>query len=159
LIVIFTGTRAGMTDVQRRACFALLQTMHHTEPFSEAHHGDCVGADEQFHRMCFSLRIPVVLHPCNLEHMRAHCDGDIDCKPPLPPLKRNHVMVELLNHRQGFLLAAPNGLRPETRSGTWATVRYADDLTRPIVIVWPNGNYLPKRYLIPRIQGDYHALR
>jgi hypothetical protein len=55
--------------------------------------------------------------------------------PSAPPLERNKHIV----HNCGWLIAAPKEDSETLRSGTWATIRYARKLRRPITIVFPNG--------------------
>jgi hypothetical protein len=50
----FTGTRKGMTPQQRVAFAELVITLRPTQ----AHHGDCVGADAEFHHGCKALVNP-----------------------------------------------------------------------------------------------------
>ena len=50
MIIGFTGSRKGMTGEQAAVVMRLLLSA------TEGHHGDCVGADEQFHEMCMAQR-------------------------------------------------------------------------------------------------------
>jgi hypothetical protein len=56
----FTGTSCGMTEFQREAVAAALREVGDV---GEAHHGDCLGADAEFHALCGELGTPVVIHP------------------------------------------------------------------------------------------------
>jgi hypothetical protein len=49
----FTGTRYGMTPDQRSAIARLIAETAGPEPFF-AHHGDCIGADAEFHELCLA---------------------------------------------------------------------------------------------------------
>lgn len=132
MIVGFTGTREGMTQVQLSTVTRLLLKA------DEAHHGDCVGADEQFHAICLELEIPVVLHPPEEERLRAFCPDAIRIEPPRPYLVRNRIIVDLCD----MLVAAPKEdeePEPQRGQGTWSTVRYARRSVKPFRIVWPNG--------------------
>lgn len=54
--------------------------------------------------------------------------------PVKKPLDRNRDIVEAAE----VLIACPDG--PERqRSGTWATIRHALRVGKPVVIVWPDG--------------------
>jgi len=74
LSVGFTGTKNGATDAQQDALHKLLLTL---AP-SEAHHGDCVGADTQFHEAALSLeaRSKIHIHPPSDPKARAYCDAE-----------------------------------------------------------------------------------
>ena len=87
----------------------------------EAHHGDCIGADAQFHDVFRSYAKVMHAHPCTIEELRAHCVADV-IHDPLPPLERNLVIVRSID----ILIAAPAQDNEIKRgSGTWATIRYA----------------------------------
>lgn len=51
-IIGFTGTRRGMTRLQKQMIETFL-VMHSPK---EAHHGDCVGSDALFHRIIESSK-------------------------------------------------------------------------------------------------------
>lgn len=133
----FTGTRKGMTRAQR---LGVLHAVEHST-CSEVHHGDCIGADAEFHDLVsrMALGVTIVIHPSNCETMRAFKgEGEFDTLilPPKPPLERNRDIVGACD----LLLAAPFGLTEAQRSGTWATIRYARSLKKPMMIVYPDGN-------------------
>lgn len=66
----FTGTRHGMDSLQNSKVHELVQeaielSEARGEPF-EVHHGDCVGADEEFHNIVLgfgSFVSSIVIHP------------------------------------------------------------------------------------------------
>jgi len=62
-----------------------------------------------------------------------------------PPLTRNHDIVDCTE----LLIACPKSMKEELRSGTWATVRYARKLERPVIIIYPNG--------ISSSEGNHHV--
>jgi hypothetical protein len=104
-------------------------------PIHEAHHGMCVGADATFDEMLSYTHATVYGHPANMPGLRAACPMvEVEHKPK-PPLERNRDIVDASD----WLIAAPKGPE-EQRSGTWATVRYARKLGRPITIVWPDAS-------------------
>ena len=127
----FTGTRKGMTKVQLLIFTALLKKKRP----KEFHHGDCKGADEQAHLVAALLDSRVVIHPPVNERMRAHCPDAHEVKEPRLYLERNHAIVDACD----VLVATPGESREVTRSGTWATVRYARKLGRKIYIIYPDG--------------------
>ena len=102
------------------------------------HHGDCVGADEQFHDLCEMAGVPVVLHPPEDDKLRAFCKGAVRVEPPRPFLVRNRVIVDICE----LLIAAPYEViepAPQRGQGTWSTIRYARRTARPLRIVWPES--------------------
>jgi len=133
MIIGFTGTSSEISYTQGTA---LAKVVMHLEA-KEAHHGDCVGADAAFDRICADLLITRHAHPGlgkpGKSSKRAYCGAEV-IHTPLPYLERNRVIVNLSD----VLIACPSG--PERlRSGTWSTVRYARNVERPVYIVWPNG--------------------
>lgn len=115
----FTGTQRGMTNSQKRKLGELLVSLHATE----FHHGDCIGADEQADAIARSLGIVPDIHPPNDDKKRAFCHrrGPSRMHDPEPYLVRNKHIVNACDR----LIAAPQTLVEELRSGTWSTVRYA----------------------------------
>ena len=126
----FTGTHKGMTDQQQ---FKLSLLLAHLD-VSELHHGDCIGADAEAHALAIEMGIHVVIHPPDNDAKRAFClPGlmDITILPSKPYLARNRDIVEACD----VLIAAPKENREQLRSGTWATVRYARQAKKQIVLL------------------------
>ncbi len=132
-VLSFTGTRRGLTHEQRSALGRLLVEI---DP-SIAAHGDCVGADAEFHDLAAEMAITIWLFPGDDPRQRAFCaKGLITMQAePAPPLDRNRVIVD----NGEALVACPGGRHEEMRSGTWATVRYARKRGKKLWIVWPDG--------------------
>lgn len=134
-----TGTRRGMTPRQLAAVTYLVRCWGTFPPDTRpiVHHGDCVGADEQFDKICHIERVGRILHPstaatrCHSEKLRP--EGVLEVLEPDAPLARDRVIVE----RIGLLLAAPKLRKEELRSGTWATVRYAREEGVPVLVLDP----------------------
>ncbi|MDZ4849992.1 MAG: hypothetical protein SGI77_11960 [Pirellulaceae bacterium] len=127
----FTGSQTGMSRSQH----LFIQTyIQQTQPtICSAHHGDCVGADAEFHEICENEEIAVTLHPPANDEKRAFCYAG-QVRKPLPYLERNKKIVDACT----LLIACPSG--PEKlRSGTWATIRFARRQNRKLLIVMPNG--------------------
>lgn len=124
----FTGTRSGLTEAQRNF---ILEHLESLQP-EEAHHGDCVGADSQFHDIVrkFDTRIKIVVHPGDIKGLRAFCFGDEILKPK-GCLDRNRDIVDSVD----FMIACPESSVEVQRSGTWSTIRYANRLKRTIYIL------------------------
>lgn len=133
MILGFTGTRRGMTPAQRDAlarCVAALP--------ARAVHGGAVGADEEFN----GFLIQAGMRPENIDVYPASVGrwllwSDVGCTTysVAPPLVRNRIIVR----RCDYLVAAPATADEVVRSGTWATVRRARKVGRPIVILLPDG--------------------
>lgn len=124
-----TGSRNGMTDNQREQLHAWLAKC---KDITEAHHGDCKGADAQFHGIMQELGTRIVVHPPSVSGCRAYCSSE-DIKSPRPFLDRNHDIV----NGSDVLLAFPATKHEELRSGTWATIRYAKKVNKPVYIFEP----------------------
>lgn len=139
----FTGTQHGITPPQFDLMVEVLQELHEV---TEAHHGDCVGADYQF-----SLVVDAIFgfgkitgHPPEDNKKRGFARVD-NMRPALPFLVRNCNIV----NETDLLIACPKGQHEETRSGTWATIRYARKQKGIIVILWPDGKYTYEEHKIP----------
>lgn len=131
----FTGTQHGMTPRQLKAVRQLLWHIN------QLHLGDCIGADAQAYAEAVALGVSTIAHPPTEKRKRAFLTYDFE-REPKPYLDRNKQIA--LEGVDG-LIAAPFGYTEELRSGTWATVRYARNLTRPIKIVLPNGTIVEER--------------
>jgi hypothetical protein len=134
MIIGFTGSRKGMTGDQSVVVARLLLKA------TEAHHGDCIGADEQFHDLCLALEIPIVIHPPEDDTYRAFCEGAIRVEPPRPFLVRNKDIV----NSSELLVATPKeDYEPDVArgQGTWSTVRYARRSSKDFRVVWPEGEW------------------
>lgn len=121
----FTGTQSGMNKWQKFRVQEILE-----QHSGEFHHVDCVGADEEAGEIAWNLGYRVVLHPPVIGIKRAYTKLFHECREPKPYLERNHDIVD---DTQG-LVAAPKELEEILRSGTWATIRYADKRERGICV-------------------------
>ena len=120
----FTGSRHGLNEEQKREIVGFLDN-HENMIVS---HGDCVGADAEFHALCVQYRkmhsekqLAIHLFPPNVPTMRAYCTADV-LMSEKPYLERNADIVR----NSDVLLACPvDKNKEEWRSGTWSTVRKA----------------------------------
>jgi hypothetical protein len=132
----FTGTRNGMTAKQKDSVITYLTGIQ--DVLNEVHHGDCIGADTEFHHLIRTMFKPAAVRvighpPINSGHAAGN---SFDYSyTPRPYLSRNKQIVDEVNK----LLACPKGHSQYMRSGTWSTVRYARKIGRPIVLVFPDG--------------------
>lgn len=125
-----TGSRNKIPDSTMSRLLAILKEWN----ASELHHGDCVGFDEQAHRVAVSLGIKTISHPPLNSRLRAYCSADVTHEP-LPYLKRNQAIV-IASEK---IIAAPSG--PEVlRSGTWSTIRFAKKIGKHGIILMPEQN-------------------
>lgn len=129
----FTGTQEGMTLEQKLRVHKFLVLNWNTVDVPWGLHGDCIGADHDFHRLVRKYGGSIWLHPPLNLNKRAFCDydrmEDLD-----EYLVRNHAIV---NHSD-YMLATPKEPKEVLRSGTWATIRYARKI-RPLTIIAPDG--------------------
>lgn len=116
----FTGTQHGMTGDQLDLVEDVLHQLKHERGFNTFHHGDCIGADAEAHRIARRLDYYIVLHPPVDNSKRAFCDFD-ESLVPLPYLERNRAIVRAVIR----LIVTPKETDEQLRSGTWSTVRYA----------------------------------
>lgn len=113
----FTGTRAGMSAIQKQQLATVLRWLNEGDAvaFTELHHGMAVGADMEAETIAKANGWYVVKrHPASGK-----------------PLARNRQIVAACD----VLIAAPRTDQEELRSGTWATVRYARQAGKPVVML------------------------
>lgn len=116
----FTGTQNGLNMRQFTFLDGVLFALKE-QGASVARHGDCEGADAQFHELARKHGYWIVIHPPTNDAKRAFCRGDT-ILPVKPYLKRNADIVR----GSDILLAGPKSLHEKARgSGTWATIREA----------------------------------
>lgn len=127
----FSGTQEGMTLPQLHNVDELLGDNLTTQ---WAHHGDCIGADADFHKLSRLNGLFVKGHPPIKEIKRAWCEFD-EVALPKDYIERNHDIVDAVD----WVIFTPKEFREQLRSGTWATIRYARRMWRDGFIVWPDG--------------------
>lgn len=131
----FTGTRKGKTEAQLASVISFLDGLEFI-----AHHGDCEGWDEIFDIICYEMQICRLLYPSTSKtrrwsevHRPENCEVAQLAKPPM---ERNPDIVNPVD----AMLACPGEMFEELRSGTWATIRYARKINKPLIIIWPDGS-------------------
>ncbi len=137
MIVGFTGSRQGLTVLQRRELGKVLSCLS-----GSMRNGAAEGADRDaaYFWDAYPKRA-IDFYPCNEEQAYwaeswAAPRGNATAHLISRPIVRNRVHIV---DPCSILVAAPAG--PETqRGGTWSTIRYAKSLERPIAIVWPSGD-------------------
>jgi hypothetical protein len=139
----FTGTRRGMTTAQ----FAAIRELIGTPDFDyhdhwTIHHGDCVGADAEFHAlMTTMIGVRSVIHPGPIGEYSAGCVGD-ERREPWAHMRRNRAIVAAAT----VMIAAPAEMLPRKRGGTWATIGFTRRAKKPLAIVWPDGTVTKERW-------------
>jgi len=144
----FTGTSEPQQNAQLEALTTELLRLHDAGLLDEFHHGDCINADENADCIVlFRTTARVVAHPPINAIARAFCSGvkgRFERREPKPYLERNRDIVDETDE----LIACPRAKLEQQRSGTWATIRYARKMGKPITIIFPDGRIkreLPNR--------------
>jgi hypothetical protein len=128
----FTGTKEGMTNHQKDMVGLILIFHSLCGGIEEVHHGDCIGADDQFNDMAGELCLRRVHHPSDVNKRRAWGKAET-ILPTKPPLTRNHDIVDAVD----MMIATPKEWQEVLRSGTWATIRYCGKQEKMIHIIYP----------------------
>lgn len=141
MIIGFTGTQKGMTARQFYWLSKTLIKLASSETLTKAHHGDCIGADDEFHfLLCLDeafmwKNVIIEIHPSTIESKRAFNKADI-IHDPKAPLERNKNIVDASD----LLIATPKEKEEVLRSGTWSTIRHVRKLKKEIIIIYPDGS-------------------
>jgi hypothetical protein len=133
----FTGTRNGMTREQCNSLVDLLESLVKGRFHWVAHHGDCLGADKQFHEIAKHIGASIIVHPPEDKRLRAYCEGD-HVEDPKPYSRRNQDIV----NDSDLVIAAPYTATNPGHGGTWQTIRFAQDADKLHRIIIPNGAVL-----------------
>lgn len=134
-IIGFTGTQEGLTLRQKRLVVIRLRELK-LKGYFTAIHGDCIGSDEFFGTAAAQLGYRVTIRPGTDKFgnspKRAYSYSDCERESD-PYMIRNHKIV----YDSTSMIACPKEMEEELRSGTWATVRYARKVGRPVDIIYP----------------------
>lgn len=134
--ITFTGTRDGMTTAQLETVMRSIRELRISNELNYLIHGACHGADRQAHELVMRR----IMHPSNTEQLSWALSVKKEQDEVLPidkdPIRRNRRMV----NEGRAVVAAPGTFAEVQRSGTWATIRYARKLERPLYICFPDGN-------------------
>lgn len=131
----FTGTRHGMTSIQKKALLTCMS--RYLARSSQFMHGDCIGADKEAHsivRRAFPS-VHIVIAPSSNGNLRAYCEGDT-VREPEQPLVRNAQIV----YASDRMFACPAEFEEQSRGGTWFTIRVARKAKKPLTIIYPDGS-------------------
>jgi len=132
----FTGTRDKINKIQKKNLYDILFSIKNN--VESAHHGDCIGADTEFHNVCSELGINIVIHPPVKKELRAFNKSN-DIRIEKSYFERNRDIV----NETDILIAIPK-TDFETQGGTWYTINYAKKLNKKIVILYPSGDISDK---------------
>lgn len=132
LHVGFTGTRYGMSALQKTALRVSLQEIH-GDVF---HHGDCIGADAEAHTIAVELGMKIVIHPPVDERHRAFCTGHVEIRAALSHFARNRAIVD----ESEILLVGPLQMERQPYGGTWYTHDYGLKRAKKVMLVLPDGS-------------------
>ena len=131
--IAFTGNCFGLSDDQKKEIIKIFDTCPNITVF----HGDCVGADTDFHNLCLEYRtkqnkqIQIHIYLPDNDKLRGFNKGDIYMNPQ-PYLTRNKNMVKKCD----ILIGCPiDKNKEQLRSGTWATIRYANKIKKQIYLL------------------------
>lgn len=134
----FTGTRQGMSGPQLASLRALLLSLvYGADREWYAIHGDCIGADAQFHVMAKELGATVIVYPPTNDKLRAFCEADV-LEPAMDYAARNRNIVADAQ----YVIAAPAQSLNPGYGGTWQTIRFSQDADKLYRIIIPNGAIL-----------------
>jgi hypothetical protein len=124
----FTGNRNGLRPDQEEQIKLILDEYKNIIVL----HGDCVGSDTDFHKICVNYKNKITIHiyPPNNPMLRAFNDGD-KVMEEKSYLERNMDIVK----NSDILIACPvDKNKEELRSGTWSTVRQAKKHGIPVYL-------------------------
>lgn len=134
MIVGFTGTRNGMTPEQKETVKYALTKWKSEEIEVIGLHGDCIGADVDFHFICREIGLHVLKRPSIWDSTVAGTDAERIALSKRP-YERNR---DIANQADRMIACPPNFEKIE-HSGTWYTLEYASKLGKRVTIVFPDG--------------------
>lgn len=134
----FTGTRWGMSVEQKKAVADLVNELVNRDERFEAHHGDCIGADSQFHDIVDVYpRRWIVGHPGPADDVGRQAGRLFDFRHgPLPHMRRNRAIVDIST----VMIATPFEDEEQKHGGTWKTIGMTRRACRPLAIVLRAGD-------------------
>jgi hypothetical protein len=142
MILGFTGTRGIVTGPQLRWLYDFLDDDINSEEreIEAVHHGACIGADMEMHMACLERGIPLFVHPPTKTNFLA-----VECLTPIKNLVTVLPAKPYLNRDRDIVgaasaLVALPGKAEAEGGGTWYTVNFAARMSKPAIIVHPDGN-------------------
>lgn len=132
-----TGTRIGATGAQLDWLLKFLTS----NVANVLNHGDCVGVDEQVAAIFAAKGSYIIAHPGDNGKFTAGSPHNNLVLNVHPNLIRNKIIVDSSH----LLLAFPDREVESLRSGTWMTIRYAERIKKPLIVVSPKGNVIMRK--------------
>jgi len=127
-----TGTRSGLTDLQRNELTRFLKRSF--EQKAVFHHGDCVGVDVEAAQIARDLGYKIVGHPPTKTELRGYFTDD-ETHTAKTYFARNRDIV----NASIALVVVPWQMEHGTNGGTWYTHDYAEKIGKPTLIIWPEA--------------------
>lgn len=131
-----TGSRDGCTQPQLHTLKMALWRLRNRHGAWVFHHGDCVGVDRQAALVANDLSLWIVSHPPVNESLRAHFPSD-ETREPAGYLERDRALTGEVD----LLLGCPKTPWPQRQSGTWFTIRYAEQTGTKVAVILPDGRW------------------
>jgi len=140
MIVGFTGSRHGMFYEQQQFVEKFL--IENRIKITQCRHGECVGADEQFHLLVEEIIGSHVLHlhpPYKKDLRSTLCQNYAVKYQPLGYLARDRQIVNCSD----ILIGTPvDAFAANPRSGTWYTLNFAKSVGTNTITIMPDGEIL-----------------
>lgn len=135
----FSGTRYGMTLLQRRAVYRVFRWYRDNRNAITVHHGSCVGADAEAHDIARMLGLAVALHP------GVSADGSSPLRAECAMLEGERVWMPRDFRTRNAAIAACTGVLVAAAGddtedrGTAHAISCAVKLERPVVVASADG--------------------
>ncbi len=136
----FTGTRNGMTPQQGSSFNRVISEL---PSFTEFHHGDCVGADDEAADAVAEMLAfaedgetwKIICHPPVDGKLRASNKYSDKLLPEKTHFARNRDIVDATE----LLIGCPGCNTWQKTGGTFYTMDYAIKQGKPVKVIWPDG--------------------
>jgi len=133
----FLGTTNGMTTKQYNAVSKYIMSLKPNSGF-DFHHGQCIGADKQFHDIIYNNTMAtIIIHPPyeKKDVFEVKVNRRIIFLPPKSYLIRNMEIVLASE----FLISAPSGMKDIMKSDVWTALKFAKSKMIDFIAILPNG--------------------
>lgn len=128
-----TAPRVGLTTKALTTARNLLSWLTDTD---ELHHGDCIGGDYQLATIATELGLITVAHPPVYVQFRAFHESTV-----ILPRRNYHERDRMIVDTVDRMIGCPPGTQPKPHSGTWYTINYAKEKKKPLLLIYPDGQY------------------